>query len=237
MMEKYFDAFIYVTNWGTYQLMLRCPLKSLDNKILSAYCCNESLNYKKIEEHFILSFDLNSEVDEDWSWDESIEEITLSSFLPIRSDLINGDYRSLYLGWLACVQADEIDRDTIEPPVPAGLQELTPALESLVNFLHISDELLGVAAQESSSKKETSQEVEIRNLISTFSHSERDDLLIEFFFNRESIYEHPLVQKMKKKLNQNFLTENSKRTVGDLLDMAQNFSRKNKKQKTQEKVW
>ncbi|MCI5197542.1 MAG: hypothetical protein D3919_15245, partial [Candidatus Electrothrix sp. AW5] len=38
LVEKYFDAFLYVTNWGTHQLMLRIPRKLIDLDLASQYC-------------------------------------------------------------------------------------------------------------------------------------------------------------------------------------------------------
>ena len=35
LMEKYFDAHVYVTNWGTHTLMLRLPRGSGDEKKLA----------------------------------------------------------------------------------------------------------------------------------------------------------------------------------------------------------
>src|SRR5437773_1581039 len=38
LMEKYFDAHLYVANWGSHRLMLRLPRRLLDDKTASAYC-------------------------------------------------------------------------------------------------------------------------------------------------------------------------------------------------------
>ena len=40
-MEKYFDAFLYLANWGTHVLKLRLPTHLLDTKIARQYCAGE----------------------------------------------------------------------------------------------------------------------------------------------------------------------------------------------------
>jgi hypothetical protein len=53
----------------------------------------------------------------------------MCSLLSLRDELLRGDTRPLYLDWLArvCNCNEEVGDDDIEPPVPAGLQTLTPA--------------------------------------------------------------------------------------------------------------
>jgi len=37
LMEKYFDAFLYLANWGTHWFMLRLPRRLLDPEIVAQY--------------------------------------------------------------------------------------------------------------------------------------------------------------------------------------------------------
>ena len=41
-MEKYFDAFFYLANWGTREFMLRVPSRALDVEEARRYCCGDS---------------------------------------------------------------------------------------------------------------------------------------------------------------------------------------------------
>jgi hypothetical protein len=45
----------------------------------------------------------------------------MASLIPLRADLLRGDERCLYLGWLRSGQNQELDEDDIEPPVPPSL--------------------------------------------------------------------------------------------------------------------
>ena len=66
-----------------------------------------------------------------------------------RSELVAGDRRLLYLAWLLAVQSDEVDDEATEPPVPAGLAELSARLQAVVDFLEIDEDLIDVAVEAS----------------------------------------------------------------------------------------
>jgi hypothetical protein len=52
----------------------------------------------------------------------------------------------LYLAWLGCVQAGEVDADDTEPPVPPGLSTLSAAQHGLAEFLRLDPDLCAAAA-------------------------------------------------------------------------------------------
>ena len=152
MMEDYFDAHVYVTNWGSYHFMLRLPSGTIDETMLGNYTvdqdfydCDSEFVHWTTEQHTIIAWYRNDEAGEGWMEGEE----WMPQLLPIRSELEKGDYRSLYLGWLAAVDPELVDEDTIEPPVPPGLKSLTAAQQALAEFLDIDEDLLGVAAQAS----------------------------------------------------------------------------------------
>jgi hypothetical protein len=147
-LEKYFDAFLYLANWGSHHLMLGVPIKLLDQETLEAYCTDQSLSCRLKGDKAILTF--QSE-DEEGEWAEG--EGWLASLLPIRADLLSGDYRALYLGWLSGLESGEIDDDELEPSVPAGLGTLNASLDRLADFLRLSRELIAAAAEASHGEK------------------------------------------------------------------------------------
>ena len=61
--------------------------------------------------------------------------------LSLRDDILQGDYRMLYLAWLRVMEAEDLLDSVQEPPVPAGLKELSPALRTFIDFFEI-DEML-----------------------------------------------------------------------------------------------
>lgn len=144
-MERYFDAFLYLANWGTREVMLRVPLRMLDPGTAERYCDGEFAMADERGEHVILGFrfqDDGGDFDEDGSG-------RLASLLPLRGELAAGDHRVLYLGWLLAVAQGELDDDTPEPPVPPGLGRLTGAQAAFADFLRVDEDLILAAAERS----------------------------------------------------------------------------------------
>ncbi|MBL7102561.1 MAG: hypothetical protein ISS60_07370 [Desulfobacteraceae bacterium] len=104
-----------MANWGTHEFMLKVPLKLINFDLVKEYCYGENVTaYKKGEN---LIFEFISETD-DHEWEEG--EDWLSSLITLRSDILHGDYRCLYLGWLFCAQMGDFEDDGFEPSVGAG---------------------------------------------------------------------------------------------------------------------
>jgi hypothetical protein len=98
-MEKYFDAFLHVTNWGSRRLMFRLPRSAVDVKLLASYCLDESTSVKTKGQHVILDFWSENECDE---WLEGKD--CLTPLTPLRNDILHGDLRAPYVAWLVGVQ-------------------------------------------------------------------------------------------------------------------------------------
>ena len=142
LMEKYFDAHIYVANWGTRHLMLRLPRAGVDEDALASYVIDDVLDFWTTDEHLIIQWLRNEEPDDDWvegkAW--------MARLLPLRDELRQGDYRALYLGWLYGASVGNVTEDETEPPVPAGLRSPTAAQHALAEFLGIDEDLFAAAA-------------------------------------------------------------------------------------------
>jgi hypothetical protein len=84
--------------------------------------------------------------DEEESWESDVEG-ELASIIPVRSDLLIGGVRVLYLGWLLRVQAGEVADGVTEPEVPAGLARMSGGEAALVEFLRMDHHLIAAAVQ------------------------------------------------------------------------------------------
>ena len=152
LMERYFDAFVYVANWGTNRLMLRIPRGLLDVEAASEYAAEDALSVKAKGDHAVIEF-VSNEEGGDWVAGEP----WMRGLIGLRDELTRGDLRALYIGWLSSlrerygyVEEDlEEARDALEPPVPPGLAKLSAPLKSLAEFLRVEEELIEVAAKES----------------------------------------------------------------------------------------
>ncbi|MEU3948266.1 hypothetical protein [Streptomyces sp. NPDC029526] len=191
MVERCFDAHLYVTDWGTHRLMLRLPRQTLALPTVKPYCLGHHVDAWTTRTHLLL--DLTSD-DEDGDWIEGADD-SLAALIGVRDELATGDLRPLYLAWLSALAAWELEDDAEEeyqtcpePPVPAGLGELTAPQRALADFLRVDDDLLTVAAQASSAapkKPATSTKKELAPLIAALPQEEKDALLLRFALGPE----------------------------------------------------
>ena len=172
-MEQYFDAFLYFANWGSRRFMLRLPTKLLDPKTAAAYCAGQNLSCHQKDGQIVLSFDAELE---GYEWDG--ERSWLASLVPIRSDLMRGDHRALYLGWLLAVQFREVPDGNLEPSVPPRLGELNASLDCLADFLGIDTDLIAAAAERSPDQQvSTPSRKEIGDWVGALPSAEKDTIV------------------------------------------------------------
>ena len=107
MMRRYYDAHLYLANWGTHQIMLRLPRTLLSPKIAEQYGVDGHVGVTATPESVIL--DVISE-DDSGEWVEGAED-SLSAIVGVRSELAAGDFRALYLAWLSGYGVCERDED------------------------------------------------------------------------------------------------------------------------------
>jgi hypothetical protein len=221
-MEKYFDAFLYLANWGTHVLKLRLPARLLDSATAKAYCGGDRASARERSGKVILSFVSENEGGGDWVEGEN----HLSSLISVRAELARGDVRALYLGWLLRAQAGELDDDDAEPPVPPGLGELSASLESLAEFLRIDSGLLHVAADASSPLGDTRiDRDEVHAWVNKLATKEKDDLITSLVVDADHAKPAELLRR--------FLTQRATagggpattgRTVGRLLQATEAYA-------------
>lgn len=142
MMEKYFDAFLYMANWGTRRLMFRLPKRLFGVKLAAKYCYDERLSLYPTGKNVVLAIETSDEAG--GGWVETTEQ--LQSLLPLREELTAGDLRCLYLAWLRGVETGEIEDDASEPPLPPGLGKLSTPLRNFADFIMLDEDLIAAAA-------------------------------------------------------------------------------------------
>ena len=59
MMDKYFDAHVYVANWGTRRLKLRFPREVVDRDVLVRYAVDDVFSFRSTDEHLIIDWECN----------------------------------------------------------------------------------------------------------------------------------------------------------------------------------
>jgi hypothetical protein len=173
-MEKYFDAFLYLANWGTHILQFRLPSELLGLETASAYCAGSSVSAREKAGKVILRFESEDDHGEDWVEGSG----RLAGLIAARDGLLRGDLRALYLGWLLLAQTGELEDEDLEPPVPPGLGKLNAALEGMADFLCIDRDLLQAASAASRPLGDMRLDREIvRKWVQGLAAREKDDLI------------------------------------------------------------
>jgi hypothetical protein len=224
MMERYYDAHLYLTNWGTHRIMLRLPRDLLDIDVAEHYCVGDQMTAWTTGKFLVL--DMTSEDDSgDWDYDP---QGRLSAIVAVRTELATNDLRPLYLAWLAGYGAWErdehaFDRDedhTLEPPVPPGLTMLTAAQQALADFLRLDDDLLAIAAQTSPPLDEIADDSgQLAAWVANLPHAEKNRLLLRIVEDHAVIVRMEMLRRFRDEHTPN-IPDPPRRTVADLLDGA-----------------
>ena len=67
MVERYFDAFLYLANWGTRQLMFRLPRGVLAAETAGLYCYTDAASVIETKDHLIVSLYADRDPDDYWA--------------------------------------------------------------------------------------------------------------------------------------------------------------------------
>lgn len=225
LMQRYYDAHLYLANWGTHRVMLRLPRALLEPETAGLYRIDPYVDVWTTKEHLIL--DLTSEAEEeDWSREA---EVSLSAIVGVRAELASGDLRPLYLAWLAGSGTWERDEDAFdydeedepEPPVPAGLGSLTAPQRALADFLRLDPDLLAIAAQASPPLTESgADQRELARWISGLPSEEKETLLLRTAQGHGARVGMELLRRFRGKPGSLRDDAHPRRTVAELLDAA-----------------
>ncbi|MBI4718181.1 MAG: hypothetical protein HY763_10280 [Planctomycetes bacterium] len=177
LMERCFDVFLYAANWGSRRFMLRLPHASFDAARAAPYCDGDYVSLRQKEDCVLLEFGRDDEPGEWEGWDDGSG--WLASLIPLRGDLLDGDSRCLYLAWLCGIEIETLPEGATEPPVPAGMKDLSAPLQALVDFLGIDTELIDVAAERSGTRAANEPSAgALKKWIGSLAVAEKDDLLL-----------------------------------------------------------
>ena len=144
LLERYFDLFFYLANWGERRFAMRLPRRLVDVAALERFGIDPGLAVIRLPGDHVL-IDIRRPMDEvgvdEEEWDEGGG--WLGALAPLRADLLDGDLRLFTLLWLAEVGTGA-RRDGDAMPSP-GLAPLSGALAALARLLGIGDALLEAA--------------------------------------------------------------------------------------------
>lgn len=222
--EKYFDAFVYKANWCSCQFMLRVPLDCLSIKTVESFQFEmlDSFEITKTETHWILDWQLNESENYDRFGEEYGGSGWMGRLTPLRDELLRGDLRSLYLGWLSGIH--EFNDDTLEPPIPAGLGELTAAQTALVEFLEIDVDFVSAAAMASAPLADNRSNADYDIWLDSFSLEQSKSFLHLLLEGRGQEAERKLKSEFftwQRQQSNNSTAQSKPRNVGELRALAE----------------
>jgi hypothetical protein len=180
VLARYYDAMLYMANWGSRRLMFRFPKALVKPEQMEQYCVksleydSDTLTVYTVGEYVILDIRANDDQGDGWIEGEG----WLDRQIGLREAVLQGDYRLLYLAWLMGLTMEyDVDEDALEPPLPPGLGQLTPALRSFVEWFGVDDDLIQVAAAQSG-QVESVSENDVRRAIAALPPAEKDAFLL-----------------------------------------------------------
>jgi hypothetical protein len=235
---NYFDAYFYMANWGTVRLMFRFPKGLIDEDVINPYLLEEFISFETDGEYQVLDLEFNPEYGEGWMKAES----GLSGFIRLREDLIDGDYRLLYLAWLKAVTlseglvdvgGSEIFFSEHEPPVPPRLKKLSPSLKHFVDVFEL-DPFLVQAAAETSETATSATRMNYSKLVTCLPREESNAFLVALAEGKPGV-----ASALRKRLlafspKQPRTQTKNPRTLRQLLQRAQDLAQVERKRQAEE---
>ena len=220
LMERYFDAFLYLANWGTRQVMIKLPESLLDLVVAEQYCSGDAACAWTADGNVILS--LYSDDEPDDYWDDP--GTSLASIARARAELASGDRRLLYLAWLLSVQSGEVADDETEPGVPAGLRDLSAPLRAAVDFLRIDQDLLAAAAAVSGETADDGSQQGLPAWVERLPEPDKSSLLLQVAQGQGARVQAVLLRRFREdRRGLGSLQEAGGRTAAELREAAESL--------------
>jgi len=142
---QYYDAHVYLTNWATFVFAIGVPSDGIDTGKIGPYLWDmqwaSGLRLTRNANRTVISWE---RVDEGGWCDCWDEESPLDALAGIREEILRGDMRALFIGWLAGLDSDEPPEAI--PPIVPGMADLTTPQQELVERLQVDRDCLAAAA-------------------------------------------------------------------------------------------
>lgn len=240
LMEHYFDAHVYLANWGQRRFSLRLPRDVLDFKMAAAYGTEYALVIRDAGEHWVIDWNLSAE-NEGGGWvSEDEGHDWMARLTPLREELLRGDWRGLYIGWLAGMVAGEVEDDQLEPPAPVGLKQFTPAQLALAMFLAIDFDLLtGAAMASADAAVDATVPEDMEAWLDTVPPDEARDVLRRLLAGQGQQAERSLKARFatwQRAQRPPAATASARRTVAELQQLADEVEQIRQRQEAQERA-
>jgi hypothetical protein len=223
LMQRYFDAHVYVANWMTAIFMVRLPMEALTRETAEAVAVPYLLDIKATRTHWIIKWSLEESENYDRFGMEDGRG-WMARLAPVRDELLRGDLRSLYIGWLPAAAGEMMDDDETEPLSVSGLGNPTAAQQALAEFLEVDPDLLAGAGMGRPAAQETEvTQREMDKWIDALPGEEVNSILKQLLAGKGQQAERAIRNRFAswRRGLQDDSTEGPRRTVGELRQNAE----------------
>ena len=237
LMQWFFDAHVYVANWMTAVFMVRLPIEAITKETAEAMAVRYILDFKATKTHWIITWRLEESENYDRFGMEDGRG-WMARLAPVRDELLRGDIRSLYIGWLVAVTMEMMDDDEMEPLAVEGIGSLTAAQQALAEFLDVDKDLLAGAGMGSPAlQDEGPSQQEMDEWIDGLPRDEVTELLKQLLAGKGQQAERTLKNRFATwwRGMQSDKTDAPRRTVGELWKNAQSAEKMRFEQEKREK--
>lgn len=225
LLRRGYDAFLQYTNYGDREIKLRLPHGlPFDKSLCSKYIDGEHLTWNKDSKGpggilGLHPYHEPSELEEIWEFQRYLD-----AAIQVRERLIGGDLRALYLLWLCAADDDYNDPDeTVEPPVPHGMSELSDHCGDLLTFYGLDPLLLLAAAKDVEAAPSGGvAENPVRSWAKSMKVERARDLLVQLLTNDTAGLKASLLAEVRDSQPQVIWpTTDQQRTFAELLGQAE----------------
>lgn len=221
-MRRFFDVHVFIANWGDAIFMVRLPREAIDQKTLKAFCTSSHLEFEKLPEHWLLTWSIGETEDCDRFGYVDEGPGLITRLAPLREELLRGDLRSLYIGWLRSVTTEETDPDDLEPFVLHGLNKLTAAQQALAEFLEVDiDLLVGVGRGSQTNQSDAADDAALDGWLDKLPKTEVRGYLRQMLDGQGASVERALKRRHAAWQEQFAPTKGVRRSVAELWQLAE----------------
>lgn len=152
VLELYFDLFLYEANWGTQRIAFRFDADTVDVEELSRYATGETITVSE----------KNGKVQiEAWFYENWVEpacyfqdeygetDWRLEVFETVHRQLMEGDYRGLFLLWLKACELEPEEESDFTTLLPGGMGQLGDEHQVLAEFVGVDSGVVTEAGNRS----------------------------------------------------------------------------------------
>ncbi|WP_037225761.1 hypothetical protein [Rhodopirellula baltica] len=148
LLRRGFDVYLAYANYGSREIRLRLPSGlPFSKSMLKRFLNCDGISWKKDPKGkagvlSVCPYHESGSIEDVWEFKDYLD-----SLAKVREQLIDGDLRALYLLWLCAAYDDnEFPEQTIEPPVPHGLDTMPSGSSDLLPFFGLDPLTLKAAA-------------------------------------------------------------------------------------------